>query len=52
MLTQRIAKQWTISVNYLNFLVLDQNHDLSWIRNENATYVAFKQALYLVKTRG
>ena len=26
-----------------------QNHDLSWIRNENATYVVCKQAVYLVK---
>ena len=29
-----------------------QNHDLSWIRNENATYVVCKQAVYLVKTIG
>ena len=36
----------------LSKLSCTQNHDLSWIRNENATYVACKQALYLVKTRG
>ena len=33
----------------LSKLSCTQNHDLSWIRNENATYVVCKQAVYLVK---
>ena len=39
-------------MHYIPKLSCIQNHDLSWIRNENATYVVFKQDVYLVQTIG
>ena len=50
--TKAITVRLMDYISKLSKLSCIQNHDLSWIRNENATYVTCKQALYLVETRG